>query len=86
MCAPVSDGAACAVICAKDVLKKLEEPRAVKILGSQVITGVQRGATDFDKHVGHIAAKAVTMSLLWDQTIFLVPKFMMRPPSLKFSD
>ena len=58
MCAPVSDGAACAVICARDVLKELEEPRAVKILGSQVITGVQRSATDFDKHVGHIAAKA----------------------------
>ncbi len=58
MCAPVSDGAAAAVICSEDVLKELPDARPVKILSSQVMTGVSRDPSEFDKHIGHLAAEA----------------------------
>ena len=58
MCAPVSDGAAAAVICAESVLKELPDARPVKILSSHVTTGIERPPAEFHKHIGHLAAKA----------------------------
>ena len=57
MCAPVSDGAAAAVICAESVLKELPGVRPVKILSSHVTTGIERPPTEFRNHIGHLAAK-----------------------------
>ena len=58
MCAPVSDGAAAAVICAESVLKELPDARPVKILSSHVTTGIERPPAEFHNHIGHLAAKA----------------------------
>ena len=58
MCAPVSDGAAAVVVCSKEALLELGGSRAIKILSSQVITGVPRGPAEFAKHLSHLAAKA----------------------------
>ncbi len=58
MCAPVSDGAAALVLCSRNALKETAEARPIKVLASQIRTGISRNSTDFDKHVGHLTAKA----------------------------
>ena len=58
MCAPVSDGAAAVLICSEDVLKELPNPRPVKILASQIKTGVDRTPMEFEKNVSHLVAQA----------------------------
>src|SRR6056297_72490 len=45
MCAPVGDGAAAAVVCSEDFLKKLKDPRPIKIRASVHGSGTDR---DFD--------------------------------------
>ena len=42
MCAPVGDGAAAAIICSERYLKKLVNPRPVKILASVLGSGTDR--------------------------------------------
>ena len=42
MCAPVGDGAAAAIVCSKDFLKKLKSARPVKILASVLGSGTNR--------------------------------------------
>ncbi len=42
MCAPVSDGGAAAVLCSSDYLKRLKEPRPVKVLASVLGSGTER--------------------------------------------
>jgi len=42
MCAPVGDGAAAAILCSKDFLKKLINPRPVKVLSSILGSGTNR--------------------------------------------
>lgn len=61
MCAPISDGAACAVVCSKSALKKLQqrgyEPkRAITVRGIHLASGKTRPADDFANHIGRIAA------------------------------
>jgi acetyl-CoA acetyltransferase len=57
MCAPISDGAAAAIVCSDGGLKRLgsDGARAVKVLGSIVQTGSNRSAND---HKNHMTAKA----------------------------
>ena len=43
MCAPVGDGAAGAVLCSSDFLKKVKDARPVKILASVLGSGTDRG-------------------------------------------
>lgn len=51
MCAPVSDGAAAAVLCSPDYLKRLQSPRPVKILASVLGTGTERPAGFGPDHI-----------------------------------
>ncbi len=48
MCAPVGDGAAAAVVCSDKYLKKLKDPRPVKILASVLGSGRDRGMDEQD--------------------------------------
>lgn len=45
MCAPVGDGAAAAIVCSESYLKKLKDPRPIKVLASILGSGRDR---DFD--------------------------------------
>ena len=51
MCAPVSDGAAAAVLCSSDYLKHLNAPRPVKVLASVLGTGTERPAGFGPDHI-----------------------------------
>lgn len=59
MCAPISDGAAAAIVCNRAGLKRLNgaDRRAVRVLASVVQTGVTRTADEPHKHVSHLAAR-----------------------------
>jgi acetyl-CoA acyltransferase len=59
MCAPVSDGAAAAIVCSARGLKRLGgEARAVRIRGCVLAGAGARDARDFDNHIGRRAALA----------------------------
>lgn len=59
MCAPVSDGAAAAVVCSAAGLKRLDaQARAVRIRGCVLASAGARDARDFDGHIGRRAALA----------------------------
>jgi acetyl-CoA acetyltransferase len=51
MCAPVSDGGAAAVLCSSDYLKRLKEPRPVKVLASVLGSGTERPAGFGPDHI-----------------------------------
>ena len=57
MCAPMSDGAAALILCSSSALKRFNKKRAVRVLASQLASGVDRDPADFEQHVGRIAAK-----------------------------
>jgi acetyl-CoA acetyltransferase len=52
MCAPVGDGAAAAIVCSKDFLKKLKSVRPVKILASVLGSGTNRRHDEVDLDIG----------------------------------
>lgn len=56
MCAPMTDGAAAAVICNEAGLKRIRASRAVKILASVVGTGTDRPLSAWDRSLTRIAA------------------------------
>ncbi len=56
MCAPLSDGAGALVICTDDALARFDRDRAVKVLGSALVSGSDRHPDDFDNHLGMVAA------------------------------
>lgn len=59
MCSPVSDGGAAAVLCTKAGLKRLniDPKRAIRVLASVVHTGIDREASEFDRHCTVLAAR-----------------------------
>jgi acetyl-CoA acetyltransferase len=59
MCAPISDGAAAAIICNKSGLARLglDATRAVRVLASVVQSGADREPEEVEKHVSALAAK-----------------------------
>ncbi|MDP6690426.1 MAG: thiolase family protein [Alphaproteobacteria bacterium] len=59
MCAPISDGAAAAVLCTAAGLKRLglDRGRAIEVRASVLQTGSSRAASDVDQHVTAKAAK-----------------------------
>ncbi|MFB6675093.1 beta-ketoacyl synthase N-terminal-like domain-containing protein [Streptomyces sp. NPDC056390] len=59
MCAPTTDGAAAAVLCSDEGLRKLSSARPVRLLASVIASGSDRDITTFD---GHIAARAATLA------------------------
>ena len=56
MCAPISDGAAAAIVCSGDALKRYNSQRAIKIRGISLVSGTDRAADDFAQHIGRLAA------------------------------
>ncbi|RZJ32569.1 MAG: thiolase family protein [Brevundimonas sp.] len=63
MCAPVSDGAAAAIVCSGRGLKRLGgDTRAVRVRGCALASAGNRDARDFDSHIGRRAA-----TLAYDQ-------------------
>ncbi|WKD51519.1 thiolase family protein [Microbulbifer spongiae] len=57
MCAPISDGAAAAVLCSASMLRRLGgHNRAVRIRGIHLASGSDRPAEDFEHHIGRLAA------------------------------
>lgn len=72
MCAPVGDGAASAIICSKDFLKKLPDDvqkRAVKIRASMYMSGDNRTLDELPT-TGHMAAeKAYNMAELGPEDV-----------------
>lgn len=57
MCAPVSDGAAAAVLCTHEGLRRLgASARAVELKACVVGTSVDREPDDLDRHIGRITA------------------------------
>ena len=59
MCAPVSDGAAAAIVCSKAGLKRLGAPgRAVSIRGCVLVSAGDRAPEDLTNHIGRRAAFA----------------------------
>ena len=58
MCAPISDGAAAAIVCSQTALARLaERRRAVRVLASVVATGTTRKPEDVGKHITVKASK-----------------------------
>jgi acetyl-CoA acetyltransferase len=51
MCAPVTDGAAAAIVCRGDVARRGGRPRAVRVLGSVIGTGIDRDLVGYEQHV-----------------------------------
>jgi len=56
MCAPISDGAAAAVVCHARALQRFDHARAVRISGMALASSSDRDATNYDRHVGRVAA------------------------------
>ncbi|MBI5257642.1 MAG: thiolase family protein [Burkholderiales bacterium] len=58
MCAPISDGAAAAIVCSKAALARLaDRRRAVRVLASVVATGTTRKPEDVGRHITAKASK-----------------------------
>lgn len=57
MCAPISDGAAAAVLCNERAMKRFGRRRAVRIDAISLASGTNRAMTDMDKHIGAHAAR-----------------------------
>ena len=58
MCAPLSDGAAAAVLCRREVLGRFDRSRAVHVCASVLASGSDRGADETNRHICHLAAPA----------------------------
>ncbi|MEQ8700729.1 MAG: thiolase family protein [Bauldia litoralis] len=58
MCAPISDGAAAAVVCAGSALDRFDRARAVKVRGVALVSGTDRPPEALDRHIGRRAALA----------------------------
>jgi acetyl-CoA acyltransferase len=56
MCAPISDGAAAAVLCGEQALHRFDRARAVRIAGLALASSSDRAVEDFDRHIGRVAA------------------------------
>ncbi|TQR18636.1 thiolase family protein [Psychrobacillus soli] len=58
MCSPVSDGAAAAVVCTEQGLKKLQDQRrAIEVAASVIQTGSNRRPEEVDRHLTVLSAK-----------------------------
>lgn len=54
MCAPISDGAAAAIVCGADLAKRFPDARAVRVLAAESQTGSDRAPDDYAQHVTRI--------------------------------
>ncbi|SLN23871.1 thiolase family protein [Oceanibacterium hippocampi] len=58
MCAPISDGAAVAIVCSERKARELGLGRAVRVAASVLRSGSGRGPDEFDRQVTHLAANS----------------------------
>src|SRR5690606_9074025 len=56
MCAPISDGAGALVLCGDDALARFDRRRAVRVLGTALVSGTDRAPEQLDRHIGRRAA------------------------------
>ena len=56
MCAPISDGAAAAVVCSSEELHRFDRSRAVRVAAVALTSSSDREAGDFDRHIGRVTA------------------------------
>jgi acetyl-CoA acyltransferase len=56
MCAPISDGAAAAVVCTESALARFDCSRAIEIRGLSLASGIRRDISDYKNHIGRRAA------------------------------
>jgi acetyl-CoA acetyltransferase len=56
MCAPLSDGAAAAVLCSESALHRFSQRRSVSVLASVLRSGAERPPEALDRHVSGLAA------------------------------
>lgn len=56
MCAPISDGAAAAILCRKEALGRFEAGRAIKVYASVLASGSGRGVDELERHITRRAA------------------------------
>lgn len=59
MCAPISDGAAAAVLCSADAAHRFPDARKVRVLGCHSISGGDRAPDDYANHVTRKVAQKV---------------------------
>jgi acetyl-CoA acyltransferase len=57
MCAPVSDGAAAAILCSDEALGAFDRARAIRVMSTVMLTGVTRDGGEPDKHLAAIGAR-----------------------------
>lgn len=60
MCSPLSDGAAAAILCTREGLRKLQNASPVKVRACQITGGIQRKTdpVDWTEHLAYRAAQA----------------------------
>lgn len=56
MCAPISDGSGAVILCSEAGLKKFDRNRAIRILASQITTGVDHEKRTIEDAAGRVAA------------------------------
>lgn len=56
MCAPISDGAAAALVCTESSLARFDRSRAIEIRGLSLASGMRREIGDYANHIGRHAA------------------------------
>lgn len=56
MCAPISDGAAAAILVSEDALESFDRSRAVKVCASVLASGSERRPDEGDRHICRLAA------------------------------
>lgn len=57
MCAPISDGAAAAIVCATDLLSRFPDARPVDVLAVESQSGSDRTPNDYARHVTRLTAR-----------------------------
>jgi acetyl-CoA acetyltransferase len=58
MCAPISDGAAAAIVVRESALARFDRRRAVNVRASVLLSGIDREPHEVEKHIGRRAAAA----------------------------
>jgi len=56
MCAPISDGAAAAMLCTRSALPRFPDAVPVRLLSSVLTSGSDRAWSEFDRHLCRVAA------------------------------
>jgi acetyl-CoA acetyltransferase len=73
MCSPISDGAAAAILCSGEALKKYGAARAVRIRANVLMNGGRRRPDEIEKHISRRAAlKAYEISGLGPKDVDVV--------------